>query len=210
MGEIKKGVETPKTEDENVESLQELESKLTAKKVMEQNIEDCSQFTDNHNIDIKDITDYFENYSKITEIIHSFPDSTLHWAVQRERICNRVNATDFIEWYNLKKELTFQDYCDLEEALNKDTDGITMNELMIITGEDEETLLHILEGQCQFIVVNHSPVEFVMDIDLNVRLIPIVDDNNKLTGAFRMQYLFTSQALSCFAENYEYYKFFIA
>lgn len=36
------------------------------------------------------------------------------------------------------------------------------------------------------------------------------DDKKKLTGALRKQYLFTSQALSCFAENYEYYKFFLA
>ena len=124
MEEIKKGAETPQTEDENVESLQEIESKLTANKVMKQNLEDCSEYLDNQNIDIKDITDYFTNYGKITEIIHSLPDSTLHWAVQRERIYNRVNGTKFVEWNNAKKELTLQDYCDLEKALNKDTNGL--------------------------------------------------------------------------------------
>lgn len=202
-----KGVETPQTENETIENLQNPINTITAHRVMERELENCSQYLDNQKATIDDFQMFSNNMSTIKTLTKILPTETVAWAVQKSGIVVRIYESSYCNWYNDRKVLTLEDYCNLERAINKDRQGITMNELITITGKSEEELLEILEAHCGLITINHNPVELVMYTDLYVNLIPLVNIENQLTGEFRVQYLFKDKAISCFAENLEDYEF---
>lgn len=186
--------------------LQDEETKLTAKEVMKFDLEECSQFLDAHNLDLEDIAKFCKGLTDICKLSNVLPTETLAWAIQKGNICTRIAQTNFCNWYDSKKVLTSKEYCELEDELNKDREGISMKELMLLTKKDEMTLLDILYCYCGLLVINHDPIELVMSDNLYINLIPLVNDRNQLTG-LKMQYLFKSKALSTIAENIEEYDF---
>lgn len=182
----------------------------SAYNAMEQDIEDCSEYMDNHCIDYKDIQKFEKNSSSIVSLANAgaFPEVAVDWTIQMLKISKRFNSSNYIELYNSQKELTLEEYCDLESAVNKGTAGNTMKEILILTGKDEETIIDILFSQCYLTVADHNPIMLLMGDELDIYLIPLVNRKNQLTGKFRMKYLFTTSAVSCLAENKEYYDMF--
>lgn len=183
---------------------------MTAKEAMELSLEECSELLDRHCISYRHIEKFDNNRNTIVILCNNqvLPEVTRDWARQRIKISDRIANTNYVELLYSKKTISFKDYCDLEENVNKGTTGITMQELMTLTGKSEETVRDILFSECYITVADHDPIELVMGNLLEVYLIPIVNEDNQLTGDFRMKYLFTSEAVSAFAENMEYYDMF--
>lgn len=204
------GVSTPKTEDiETVRTLQDEGETMTAKETMDMELEDldtiglgCS-ILDRQELKVPNIIEVYKNREKLGELVYTLPHQTRCWAIQRYDIYERLSETKFLDWYNSKKELTHDDYTNLERELNKDKDGVSLSELSILTGKDENQLFQDLRAGCGLSVVNILPYEFVMDDYLYVRLIPIVNENNQLTDEIRVQYLLKGNALSLLAEYWE-------
>lgn len=204
MEETIKGAETPKTEDENMESLQELESKLTAKEVMDMELEDLDtvgySVLDDQSLKVQNIIEVHKNREKLVELIYTLPHQTRRWIVQRLDVYDRLSATKFFDWYNSKKELSYKEYRELEYELNKDKDGVSLSEMSILTKKDENQLFQDLRAGCGLSVVNIIPYEFIMEDYLYVRLIPLVNENNQLEEEIRTQYLLKGNALQYLAE----------
>lgn len=204
----KNGVSTPKTEDiENVRTLQEDEETMTAKEVMDMDLEDldtiglgCS-ILDRQDLKVSNIIEVYKNREKLVELIHTLPHQTMYWIIQRGNIYDRLSQTKFFEWYNSKKELTHDDYTELERELNKDKDGISLSELAVLTSKREDELFQDLRAGCGLSIMNRSScTEFVMEDYLYVRLIPLVNENNQLEEEIRTQYLLKGNALQYLAE----------
>lgn len=207
----KNGVSTPKTEDiENVRTLQEDEETMTAKEVMDMDLEDldtiglgCS-ILDRQDLEVPNIIEVHEKREKIGELIFTLPRQTGYWAIQRYDIYDRLSQTKFFEWYDSKKELTHDDYTELERELNKDKDGISLSELAVLTDKREDELFQDLRAGCGLSIIsnilNSSCTEFIMENNLYVRLIPLVNENNQLIDKIRTQYLLKSNALQYLAE----------
>lgn len=205
-----KGAETPQTEDnnlENVRTLQEDEETMTAKEVMDMELEDldtiglgCS-ILDRQELEVPNIIEVHEKREKLGELIFTLPRQTGYWAIQRYDIYDRLSQTKFFEWYDSKKELTHDDYTKLERELNKDKDGISLSELAVLTSKREDELFQDLRAGCGLsIISNSSCTEFVMENNLYVRLIPIVNESNQLEEEIRTQYLLKGNALQYLAE----------
>ena len=132
------------------------------------------------------------------------PRQTVYWAIQRYDIYDRLSQTKFFEWYDSKKELTHDDYTELERELNKDKDGISLSELAVLTDKREDELFQDLRAGCGLSIIsnilNSSCTEFIMENNLYVRLIPLVNENNQLIDKIRTQYLLKSNALQYLAE----------
>lgn len=211
MKEKNNGVEAPKTKIETVDNnLQEIESKITAKKVMDLELEEMEEkglgcsILDRQSLKVPNIIEVHKNREKLRELVYTLPHQTLCWAIQRYDIYDRLAQTKFFEWHNSKKELTGKEYRDLVYELNKDKDGISLPELTNLIGKDEDYLFKEFRAGCGLSVVNCSSYEFVMENYLYVRLIPIVNENNQLTDEIRTQYLLRGNAIQLLAEYWEY------
>lgn len=203
-----KGVETPQTQNTDVlKTLQEDEEEMTAKRTMDMDLEDldtiglgCS-ILDRQDLKVSNIIEVYKNREKLVELIHTLPYQTMYWIIQRGNIYDRLSQTKFFEWYNSKKELTHDDYTELERELNKDKDGISLSELAVLTSKREDELFQDLRAGCGLSIMNRSScTEFIMEDYLYVRLIPLVNENNQLIDEIRTQYLLKGNALSLLAE----------
>lgn len=192
---------------EETEDIKVQEYNFTAYNVMEQGIETCSEWMDLWSMDYKDITRFNTFRNVIIGLANegALPEVTRDWIRQMIKIDNRFSKSKFIELFNSKKELTVEEYCDLEEAVNIDATGITMKELTVLTGRNEYTIREILFSECYLTVADHCPHQLLMQDNLDMYLIPIVNEKNQLTGELRIKYLFTSEAISCIAENMDDY-----
>lgn len=208
MEEIKKGAETPKIE--KVKTLDEELETMTAKEAMNFELEEIEEkglgcsILDRQNLKVPNIIEVHEKREKIRELFLTLPNQTVCWVIQRYDIYDRISQTKFFEWYDSKKELTYNDYTELERILNKEKDGISLSELAVLTDKSKDELFKDLRAGCGLSIisniVNSSCTEFIMENDLYVRLIPLVNENNQLTDKIRTQYLLKSNALQYLAE----------
>lgn len=195
---------------ENIEkqdNVGKVEHTCTAYNAMEQGIETCSEWMDLWSMDYKDITRFNTFRNVIIGLANegALPEVARDWIRQMIKIDNRFSKSKFIELFNSKKELTLEEYCDLEEAVNVGATGITMKELTVLTGRSEYTIREILFSECYLTVADHCPHQLLMQDHLDMYLIPIVNEKNQLTGELRIKYLFTSEAVSILAENMDDY-----
>lgn len=196
--------------EENEETLQEKNETMTAKKAMEYELEELDEIglgrsiLDDKRLKIKDILETHQNREKLVELVYTLPHQTRCWAVQRLDIYDRLSKTNFLDWYNSKKELTYDDYIKLERELNRNKDGISLPQLATITGKEEDYLFKELRAGCGLSVVNILPYEFVMEDYLYIRLIPLVNENNQLEEEIGTQYLLKGNALYLLAEYWGY------
>ena len=203
-------LERKEEKKENDETLQEKNETMTAKKAMEYELEKLDEIglgrsiLDNQRLKIKDILEAHQNREKLVELVYTLPHQTRCWAVQRLDIYDRLSKTNFVDWYNSKKELTHNDYTELERELNGDKDGISLPQLATITSKDEDYLFKELRAGCGLSVVNILPYEFVMEDYLYIRLIPLVNENNQLEEEIGTQYLLKGNALGLLAEYWGY------
>ncbi len=203
-------LERKEEKKENEETLQEKNETMTAKKAMEYELEKLDEIglgrsiLDNQRLKIKDILEAHQNREKLVELVYTLPHQTRCWAVQRLDIYDRLSKTNFVDWYNSKKELTHNDYTELERELNGDKDGISLPQLATITSKDEDYLFKELRAGCGLSVVNILPYEFVMEDYLYIRLIPLVNENNQLEEEIGTQYLLKGNALGLLAEYWGY------
>lgn len=179
----------------------------SAYNVMKDSLETCSDWMDFWSIGYKDITKFASFRNVIVTLANemAIPEVARDWTRQMIRISDRFSNSNFIDLFNSQKELTLEEYCELEETVNNGTTGVTMKELTVLTGKDEDNIREVLFSECYLTVADHCPHELLMQDNLDMYLIPIVNERNQLTGEFRIKYLFTSQALSILAENMDEY-----
>lgn len=193
--------------EEYINNEEKQEHTYQAYDIMKNNLETCSEWMDLWSIDYKDITKFGSFRSVIIGLANerALPEVARDWIRQMIKIDNRFSKSKFIELFNSKKELTLEEYCDLEESVNIGATGITMKELMVLTGKDEYEIREILFSECYLTVADHCPHQLLMQDHLDMYLIPIVNEKNQLTGELRIKYLFTSKAISGIAENMDDY-----
>jgi len=196
-------VETPKTE--NIQESAEISRRThTAYSIMNFAINEyCSKWLDKDCMSYSDIVKFSNNRNNIVILANNsaLPEVMVDWTKQRIKIDDRFIKSNYAELYNSKKELSVEEYCDLKESINNGATGVTMKELMQLTDKDEYLIGEILLSKCYLTVADHSPCELLMGDTLDMYLIPIVNEENQLTGEFRIKYLFTSEAVSILAEN---------
>lgn len=202
-----KGVATPQKENiEKVKTLDEEIENMTGKNAMDMELEDLdsvgcgSSILDRQNLKVPDIIEVHEKRKKLGELVYILPRQTIYWIIQRYDIYDRLSQTKFFDWYNSKKELSYKDYRNLEIELNKDKDGISLSELSILTGKDEDYLFKELRAGCGLSIVNCTSYGFVMENYLYVKLIPVVNEKSQLTDEIKAQYLLKGNALQLLAE----------
>ena len=152
MEEIKKGAETPKIE--KVKTLDEELETMTAKEAMNFELEEIEEkglgcsILDRQNLKVPNIIEVHEKREKIRELFLTLPNQTACWVIQRYDIYDRISQTKFFEWYDSKKELTYNDYTELERILNKEKDGISLSELAVLTDKSKDELFKDLRAGC--------------------------------------------------------------
>ena len=183
------------------------EHNFTAYNAMKDSLETCSEWMDLWSIDYKEITKFSSFKSVIVDLANKWaiPEVARDWTRQMLRISNRFSNSNFIDLFDSQKELTLEEYCELEEAVNDGATGVTMKEIMVLTNKDEYQIRDVLFSECYLTVADHNPHELLMQDNLDMYLIPIVNENNQLTGELRIKYLFTSEAMSILAENMDEY-----
>lgn len=193
--------------EEETEDIKVQEYNFTAYDQMSDSIEQCAEWLDIFHINYVDIIKFDTFRNEIVSLANkgALPEVTIDWIIQRIKISDRFANSNYSELLSSKKEITFDEYCDLEKSINKGANGVTLKELTVLTNKEEETIRNFLFAECYLTIADHNPHQLLMGTDLDMYLIPIVNEKNQLTGEFRIKYLFTSEAISILAENMDEY-----
>lgn len=209
---IIKGTKNEKKEKKNKNS-KDFGDNLTAKKSMDYGLEEVKEdnagcpVLSNQNLKINDILNFGQNRNKLGELVHILPKQTKSWIIQRVKIYNRIANSNFVNWYDSKKELTSEDYANLEVELNQNEDGISIGELSTLTEKNQIDIFKDLRAGCGLSVcslLDEHYYEFVLDDCLSVHLIPLVNEKNQLKDEIRIQYLLKAKAIKLLVEYWEY------
>lgn len=133
--------------------------------------------------------------------IEELPEQLKYDRYQDINIYSRIVKSDYLEWLEEQKVLDDDDYVMLVDDLNDDEEGITFAQLEKLSGKSALEILDIFKKSDGLILLEYTPVyrKMVMYDDFYVRLIPIVDDENRLTE-LQYQYLLKAKAIDTFIQ----------
>ena len=194
--------------EELKENEDDSKNESTAYSIMEFLIEDdCSEWADYWNMPYSYIMKFNQNRSEIVTLANkgALPEVAIDWIKQLIKLDDRVSKSNYYEHLKLKTELTVDEYCNLEKSINTGAVGISMKKIIQLTNKDEMTIKDVLFSECYLTVADHNPHQLLMQDSLDMYLIPLVDERNRLTGEFKVKYLFTAEALSAIAEIIDEY-----
>lgn len=134
------------------------------------------------------------------EDIDRLPYQLKQLRLQNIDIYNRVSNTYYFEL--LQDETTFdddsEDYLELYVDLNENEDGITFKELADFINEDEMVIMRLIKNIEGFIELEecgkYGYSQMALNDDFYVRLVPVVDEKNRLTQ-LKYQYLLKAKAI---------------
>lgn len=157
---------------------------------------DSTSVKDNGILDIESVK---RNALQGYDDIEKLPDELRYQRYQNIGIYSRIAYSDYLKWFEDKKVLDDDDYVILVDDLNDDEQGITFTELSKLSGKSVLEIFDIFKKCDGFILLQYTPVykEMVMYDDFYVRLIPIVDEENRLTE-LHYQYLLKAKAIDTF------------
>lgn len=132
--------------------------------------------------------------------IDKLPYQLKQLRLQNIDIYNRISNTDYFEL--LQDERTFDDdsesYLELYVSLNENEDGITFKELADFINKDEMIIMRLIKNIEGFIELEecgkYGYSQMVLNDDFYVRLVPVVDEKNRLTK-LKYQYLLKAKAI---------------
>ena len=134
------------------------------------------------------------------EDIDKLPYQLKQLRLQNIEIYNRISNTNYFEL--LQDETMFDDdsesYLELVVDLNENDEGITFKELGKLLNKDELEIMLLIRQLDGFIQLDecgkYGYSEMALNDDFYVRLVPVVDEENKLEH-LRYQYLLKSSAI---------------
>lgn len=134
------------------------------------------------------------------ESINKLPYQLKCLKLQNIDIYNRISNTHYFEW--LQGETAFyndgEEYLELVVDLNENDEGITFKELARFVNKTEFEIMRLIRNIEGFIELEecgkYGYNEMALNDDFYVRLIPIVDEENKLKH-LKYQYLLKSSAV---------------
>lgn len=131
--------------------------------------------------------------------IKKLPKQLRYHRYQNIGLFSRIVNSDYLKWFQDKKVLDDDDYVILVNDLNDNEQGITFTQLAKLSGKSVIDILDIFKKSQGFILLEYTPVykEMVMYDDFYVRLIPVVDEENKLKE-LQYQYLLKAKAIETF------------
>lgn len=132
--------------------------------------------------------------------IDKLPYQLKQLRLQNIDIYNRISNTDYFEL--LQDERTFDDdsesYLELYVSLNENEDGITFKELADFINKDEMIIMRLIKNIEGFIELDecgkYGYSQMALNDDFYVRLVPVVDEKNRLTN-LKYQYLLKAKAI---------------
>lgn len=132
--------------------------------------------------------------------IDKLPYQLKQLRLQNIDIYNRISNTDYFEL--LQDERTFDDdsesYLELYVSLNENEDGITFKELADFINKDEMIIMRLIKNIDGFIELDecgkYGYNQMALNDDFYVRLVPVVDEKNRLTN-LKYQYLLKAKAI---------------
>ena len=141
--------------------------------------------------------------------IDTLPKQLKYQRLQNIDVYSRIRNSKYQEWKEDKKVLDDDDYLMLVNILNDDRQGITFKDLSTLVNMEAREILDIFKRMDGFITLDYlcryGATEMVLYDDFYVRLIPIVNSENKLEN-LKYQYLLKPKAIETFMQGLKIYK----